>query len=108
MASFPSTFDETTRPLPLEELGPASRQAAEKLAEQGYEVHYGLTPEYAEQIREMSQEPAIREYCPKDCDMRFRDRPATEKWLTKQRSMFLLLQRRDDGRLSLAGYGWVG
>ncbi|MDP9131121.1 MAG: GNAT family N-acetyltransferase [Candidatus Binatota bacterium] len=105
--NFPDTFSETTTPLPADQLGEAGAEAAQKLAGRGYEVHVGLTPEFADAISAMALEPSIREYCPKDCGQRFADRASTESWLAKGRSMFLLLRREGD-RLSLAGYGWVG
>lgn len=102
MKTFPDTFDKTTQPLP-DGLGQAGAEAAQKLAERGFEVRVGLTPELADAISVMSQEPSIREYCPKDCAQRFKDRAATGHWLGKERAMFVLLK---DGRL--AGYGWAG
>jgi ribosomal protein S18 acetylase RimI-like enzyme len=56
----------------------------------------------------MSQEPSIKEYCPKDSSERFTDRQTTAEWLSKKRATYLLLQTLDDGKLELAGYGWVG
>lgn len=103
---FPNKFDEATHPLP-DGLGQAGTEAAQQLAGSGYEVQFGLTPELADAISAMSQEPSIREYCPKDCGKRFKDKAATEHWLGKKRAVFVLLKREGDG-LSLAGYGWAG
>ena len=108
MMDFPDKFEETTHSLPAEGLGQAGDEAVQKLAERGYEVRVGLTPEYADQILAMSQEPSIREFCPKDSGERFTDRAAAERWLAKQRAAFLLFKKEDDGDLSLAGYGWTG
>lgn len=102
MTDFPTGFNQTTQPLP-DGLGQAGDEAAAKLAERGYEVRVGLTPELADQISIMAREPSIREYCPKDCAQRFKDRPAAEHWLTKKRAVFVLLK---NGKL--AGYGWAG
>ncbi|HUY85031.1 MAG TPA: hypothetical protein VMU97_00785 [Candidatus Dormibacteraeota bacterium] len=106
MMDFPDKFDESTRPLPAE-LGQAGTEAVQKLAERGYEIQVGLTPALADQILTMSQEPSIREYCPKDCSQRFADRTSAERWLEKKRAVFVLLKKEGDG-LSLAGYGWAG
>lgn len=106
MTDFPDKFDENIRLLP-DDLGEAGAEAVQKLAERGYEVQIGLTPELADQISTMSEEPSIREFCPKDCSQRFKDRTATENWLKKKRAVFMLL-KRDGGKLSLAGYGWAG
>lgn len=102
MKDFPDKFDQGTSSLP-EELGQAGDEVATKLSERGFEVRVGLTPELADQVRVMSLEPSIREYCPKDCSHRFKDRAAAEHWLNKKRAMFVLLK---DGQL--AGYGWAG
>jgi len=107
MIPFPDGFMEATQKLPEVRLGEAGTQAVQKLASQGYEVHVGLTPEFAEAVSIMAREPSIREYCPRDSGERFSDRASTERWLSKKRSMFLLLKRTDD-KLSLAGYGWSG
>jgi ribosomal protein S18 acetylase RimI-like enzyme len=106
MMDFPDKFDEATRSLP-DGLGPAGTEAVKKLAARDYEVQIGLTPELAGQILTMSQEPSIREYCPKDYGERFADRASTERWLEKKRVTFVLLKRQGD-ELSLAGYGWAG
>lgn len=106
MTDFPDKFDETTHALP-DNLGQAGQEAVQKLAERGYEVQVGLTPELADQILTMSKEPSIREFCPKDCSQRFADQAATEHWLGKKRAVFVLLKRQGE-ELSLAGYGWAG
>lgn len=106
MTDFPTTFDDEVRPLP-QGLGQAGDEAVKKLEERGYEVRVGLTEELADRITVMSQEPSIREFCPKDCTQRFADREAAGHWLSKQRVVFLLM-KKEEGRLSLAGYGWAG
>jgi len=103
---FPDKFDKTTRSLPVK-LGQVAAEAVKKLADQGYEVQLGLTPELASQILTMSKEPSIREFCPKDCSQRFADRAATERWLQKGRAAFVLL-KKDGDNYRLAGYGWAG
>lgn len=106
MMDFPNKFDENTHPLP-NGLGSAAVEALQLLADRGYEVQMGLTPALAGQVLAMSQEPSIREFCPKDCSERFADQAATERWLAKKRIMFALLKREAD-KLSLVGYGWAG
>lgn len=108
MIPFPDTFSESTQAVPEASLGEKGAEAVKKLADQGYEVHAGLTPELAQAISAMALEPSIRTYCPKDSSQRFADKASTERWLSKKRGMFLLLKRADNGSLSLAGYGWVG
>jgi RimJ/RimL family protein N-acetyltransferase len=108
MMPFADSLDTATHALPAEPLGATGAQAIERLAAQGYEVHYGLAPEFAEAIIAMAREPAIREYCPRDSAERFIDLDSTKRWLAKGRTVFLLLKRADNGGLSLAGYGWAG
>ena len=105
---IPSKLSDKLEPLPIDQLDGRSQEAAIKLGSQGYEVMVGLTPEYAQQIMKMCQEPAIREYCPMDSIKRFKDLEATEQWLAKKpRAIFLLLKKTDNG-LVLAGYAWTG
>ncbi|PIZ62729.1 hypothetical protein COY17_01970 [Candidatus Saccharibacteria bacterium CG_4_10_14_0_2_um_filter_52_9] len=105
--AFPSSFSDIARPLSPDQLSETARQDIERLAEQGYEIHFGLTPEYAEAIINMALELAIREYCPNDSGKRFASQEATKDWLSKERATFLLF-KRNAGGLQLAGYGWVG
>ena len=106
--NFPTTFDAKTTIVPAEKLGEVAIEDAQKLKAQGYEVHYGLTEEFADDIAKLALEPAIKEFCPNDSSKRFANRKATAKWLTKKRGTFLLLKRGDDSSLVLVGYGWVG
>jgi len=108
MTPFPASYDNELQPLPLEQMSEAGRQAVQALESKGYLVQAGLTPEYADAIHAMSQEPSIQEYCPKDSGERFTNRQTTAEWLSKGRATYLLLHKRDNGSLELAGYGWVG
>lgn len=108
MMPFADSLARGTEALPSDRLGEAGAQAIEQLAAKGYEIHTGLTLEFAAAITKMAQEPSIREYCPRDSAERFTDLEATEQWLSKGRTVFLLLKREDNGDLSLAGYGWAG
>jgi ribosomal protein S18 acetylase RimI-like enzyme len=105
MSDFPTGFS-TIRPVSTMQAGDQAAAAFRQLAAQNYALHLGLTPEHAAQILTMSQEPAIREYCPKDSSERFTNRKATEKWLAKQRAVFLLFEQ--NGTRRLVGYGWAG
>jgi hypothetical protein len=108
MIEFPNGFAAATQKLTPELLGEAGAPAVQQLSERGYEVHVGLTPELADAIAVMAREASILEFCPKDSSERFTDRAAAERWLSKKRSMFLLLKRSGDNSLNLAGYGWSG
>jgi ribosomal protein S18 acetylase RimI-like enzyme len=108
MSNFPTDFTNMTRSLAVDKLGDKEADIVRKLADKGFEVRTGLTPEFADQILVMAQESNIREYCPKDSTERFTDRAATERWLAKRRAVFLLLKRENDNTLSLVGYGWSG
>jgi ribosomal protein S18 acetylase RimI-like enzyme len=108
MIPFPAHYDEKLQPLPAQQMSEAGAQALELLASKGYTVQAGLTPEYADAIHAMSQEPSIKEYCPKDSSKRFTNRQTTADWLSKKRATYLLLCKLDNGGLELAGYGWVG
>jgi hypothetical protein len=105
--NLPTSFTTGTQPVTSDGLSKKSHEAWQHLTDQGYEIHTGLTSEYADQILVMSHEGAIREYCPKDSAERFTDREAAEHWMAKGRAMFLLL-KRGEGGLQLAGYGWSG
>jgi ribosomal protein S18 acetylase RimI-like enzyme len=100
---YPTNFADDSQTYPVDKLGPVGRQAWQDLADKGYEVRVGLTKDMAGKIQTLSQEPSIREYCPKDYEERFSDEAATRHWLQKGRAMFTLLK---DGQM--AGYGWVG
>lgn len=106
--NFPTSFDHQTTLVPSDKFGDIGAQDAQKLADLGYEVHYGLTTDFADSIARLALEPAIKEYCPNDCGNRFANRDATERWLAKARGTFLLLKRVEDKQPELVGYGWVG
>src|SRR5665213_2932826 len=108
MMPFADSLDTDTHALPADRLGQAGTETLGELAAKGYEIHYGLTQEFAKAIIAMAREPSIREYCPRDSGERFVDLVSTEQWLSKGRTMFLLLKRTDRGDLQLAGYGWAG
>jgi len=108
MKPFPNTFADSARPLPADILGGSDLEYIQRLTGKGYEIHTGLTPELAGRILTMSLEPNIREYCPKDSAERFADRQSTERWLKKNREVFLLFKKAEAGNLELAGYGWSG
>ena len=83
--NFPTSFDQQTTIVPSDKLGDIGAQDAQKLADLGYEVHYGLTTDFADSIARLALEPAIKEYCPNDCGNRFANLDATERWLAKER-----------------------
>jgi ribosomal protein S18 acetylase RimI-like enzyme len=103
--NYPTQFSDQLQELPYDQLGPLAKQAYDQLKERGYEVKYGLTGQAADVIAHLVQEPAIKEYCPKDSSERFTDREATAKWLSKGRAAFLLIKVDDQ---SVVGYGWAG
>ena len=108
MMPFSDSLSTATQALLADRLGEAGAQAIEQLAAKGYEVRSGLTPEFVAAIAKMAQEPNIREYCPRDSAERFADLESTKQWLSKGRTVFLLVKRADNDNLSLAGYGWAG
>jgi ribosomal protein S18 acetylase RimI-like enzyme len=108
MSSFPTVFSEHLKPIDPQTLDTPGQEALKSLETKGYEVLVGLTPMYAEMVKQMSLEPSIRAYCPKDCAKRFADLPSTEAWLLKGRSAMLLFKKHDNGSEELAGYGWSG
>jgi len=108
MKLFPTRFMATTEPLAANQFDEADEQLIKQLADQGYEVHSGLTSNYADQIAKMCLQPSIKEYCPNDAKQRFTNRSATEQWLSKGRCVFLLLKRQNNQELTLVGYGWAG
>ena len=108
MSAFPTAFSDQLQPLPVDHFNDAGRQAVDYLASKGYEVRVGLTEPFATAIKVLSLQPTIREYCPRDCSVRFASREATETWLSKGRCVFLLIKPADEGSELLAGYGWCG
>ncbi len=107
MSDFPTEFSQHTKPVMADGLNKAAKEALQELADKGYQVRYGLTDEYANNIAKMALEPSIKEYCPNDCGERFASLGATESWLAKGRVAFLLLQSKSN-KLELVGYGWAG
>jgi phosphoglucosamine mutase len=106
---FPNTYDTDLQPMLAGRMSEAGKQAIGSLEGKGYEVHTGLTPDYADAIAAMANEPSIKEYCPNDSGSRFKNRETTAEWLSKKRATYLLLQKSENGEpLRLAGYGWVG
>lgn len=102
--NYPVEFQESLSEFPTSKLGPLGQAAWESLTSKGYEVKIGMTKDVAASIHDMSQEPSIREYCPKDLTERFSDDEAVGQWLKKGRATFVLVA--DDG--TVVGYGWVG
>lgn len=97
--NYPTQFENKAKVLEASAGG-----SIDELKSRGYEVQYGLTMDMADEIMKMTQEPAIREYCPKDSSERFKDQIATKSWLQKGRATFLLLNNSSE----LVGYGWAG
>jgi ribosomal protein S18 acetylase RimI-like enzyme len=108
MKPFPTILTDTTQPLSELLVDSADQEIIQQLAAQNYEVHLGLTPEFAAAIAVIAEQSSIREYCPRDRAERFKNRTVTEEWLSKGRAVFLLLRRTDEGELQIAGYGWSG
>jgi RimJ/RimL family protein N-acetyltransferase len=107
VSDFPSEFTQQTTPFDESLFSEPDIELIHNLNEMGYEVHFGLTPGYADDISKMCLQPSIREYCPNDSGRRFTDLKATERWLSKGRAAFLLL-KKEAGDLRLSGYGWSG
>jgi hypothetical protein len=114
MKAFPDSFSPGVRIL-NGNIGLRGDEALERLREKGFNVGVGLTEYHAGRISEMSHQPHIVEYCPRDRTLgRFATLSSTSKWLQKGggRAMFVLL--RDiaaDGKqrdFQLEGYGWTG
>ena len=59
--NFPNSYDQTTTIVPAEKIGDIGTQDAQRLLDQGYEVHYGLTADFADDIAKLAVEPAIKE-----------------------------------------------
>ncbi|QQS19555.1 GNAT family N-acetyltransferase [Candidatus Saccharibacteria bacterium] len=105
MKPFPTTYSESSAAVEADSLTEKGQIAQKKLAEAGYEVRLGLTETDAATIQQLALEPSIIEYCPNDCDSRFRDKKGTTNWLSKGRAVFLLVEKATG---DLAGYAWAG
>lgn len=103
----PSAFTDTPVSLAHFELDQAGAIAIDKLQQHGFEVVAGVTPEDVPFIKEIAQQRAVREFCPKDLTKRFGDRDMMAQWLGKNggRAVFLL---RDTTTKAIRGYGWAG
>lgn len=107
MIELPVDYQDHTNLLNPEGLNDEANQSLEKLKDLGYEVHYGLTPEFADELAKLALEPSIQEYCIKDRTSRFANRDTAQKWLSKHRAAFLLFKREANEK-ELVGYGWTG
>ena len=108
MSDFPTELAQQSQPVKTDTLSKKGQQAAQELFSKGYQVHFGLTADYADEIAKMALEPSIKEYCPNDYGARFKGRETTTAWLKKGRAAYLLLKQGSSGRLELVGYGWAG
>ncbi len=107
MTGLPMSLASDSQKLSFKGVGPNGQADAEKLESAGFEIRRGLTPEFADEVLKMSQEPAIKEYCPKDSAERFNNRDVAAKWMTKGRAFYILL-KKNGANLGLVGYGWAG
>lgn len=105
--NYPTTFSETLIPLQDLALDEHGSEAVATLADKGFGVYAGLRVADLDEIKAISQQEGVREYCPKDeGPKRFASRESAEgEWLPKGRGM---LQLRTLGDGALAGYGWTG
>ena len=75
------------------------------LDEKGYDIYLGITESETRELFDITLQPSIREYCPKDCSTRFRDIDSTKAWLAKGHQMYLLKEKQTG---QIAGYAWSG
>ncbi len=107
MKDFPTKLAKVTTTLISGEYGEKCNESLNVLSQKGFEVHLGISEEFTDQLIEMAKEDAIKEYCPNDSETRFTNLETINKWLKKEKAVFLLVENNGD-ELNLAGYGWVG
>ena len=105
MKPFPTAYSASTDAVKASDLDEAGKVALKRLNDQGYELRHGLTPGYADAIKELVTQPSICTYCLKDSTSRFCDRDTTAVWLRKGRAVFLLIEQLSG---EVAGYAWTG
>ncbi|MFI5271186.1 MAG: GNAT family N-acetyltransferase [Candidatus Saccharimonadales bacterium] len=105
---FPSRLDTEVQDLQIDSLSDNAKSCAETLRSKGYKVVHGITKEYASKVAELTKQPSIREYCPKDNSERFKDLESMEHWLEKGRAFYMLIWTDSEGNKEVAGYGWLG
>lgn len=102
MRPYPTEFSEG----PLERLKSPIAELGQ-LADAGFEVTVGVRRQDMPAIARIAGQAAVREYCPKDMEVRFGDGAKAAHWLqTKGRGLFLL--RPIANEADVAGYGWTG
>ncbi len=74
MKPFPTTFADVTQPLSELLNNTADKDLLRQLAVKNYEVRLGLTPEFADAIARVAEQPSIREYCARYQSDRFANR----------------------------------
>ena len=102
MTNFPTTFNEESLVLDPNEF---DTEEPVVLESRGYNVSLGLTKSDAEKLSDISKQPSIKEYCPRDCSTRFKDLSSTESWLAKGHQVYLLKEKSSG---EIAGYAWSG
>lgn len=106
MSEFPTEFGVKIHDLSEINLGETSNNAIKKLGEAGLRVQLGMEPEDLEDIQEIANSNAVREFCPNDLAARFGNEQMARKWLKNGKGVFEL--RANNPRDDLAGYGWTG
>ncbi|MBL8121136.1 GNAT family N-acetyltransferase [Candidatus Saccharibacteria bacterium] len=104
MNTFPTTFTDTYF-LDSSTTSGAEQAALQSLAEKGFGIQLGLSTEDVPALQALSVQTSVLKYCPKDCTERFKDLPTIEKWLEKERLVFLLKEKSSG---QLAGVAWTG
>lgn len=85
------------------QLSSLGSESLETLRAQGFKLKIGATESTQHQLKALSKEPAIREYCPNDLGRRFGDEEMFKKWLGKGRVLVTLCAGDQ-----IVGYGWTG
>lgn len=103
----PKLLSDSLKKIDTSLLSPIGKDYYQKVVDAGFDINYELTGDAANQIIQLSLEPAIKEFCPNDSGTRFKDLEAVKEWISKGRIVVLLTKVLND-RTQVVGYGWVG
>lgn len=105
MKPFPKTF--ATKPILLNEsnVGTPTKATLLQTSEKGFYIQIGLHRSDAPHLQQLSTQPSIRHFCPRDCTDRFKDLSTTSEWLSKGRLVFVL---KNTVNGEIAGLAWAG
>jgi len=108
MKPYPNQLSEKPSQLDAKILNTEDQGVYQSLTSRGLKVYAGLDENFVSQLSQLSQEEAIREYCPNDYNVRFKDLDGAKTWISKGRQAYTLVKENEQNELVVLGYGWAG